>query len=846
MEPLLEREDELAALDEAARRGGFFVLVGGEAGIGKTTLVRALRERLRGEREVVVGACEPLSVPVPLGPLRELAELPDGGDPLALARHLLDHLDAKVAVVEDAHWADPTTLDVLRVLARRLEGTNVAVVVTYRDDEVAANPPLERLLGDLATSPSVRRLRLRPLSDAAVRELAAPAGVDPERLAQVTGGNPFLVVESLAAGDRLPASVRAATLARAGRLDPAARDVVAAAAAIGGRVPPLLLERVAPGSAPGVEEALARGVLVADGPMLGFRHELIRAAIESSLSPPRRLELHRRVVAALADERPPDHARLAHHAELAGLDAEACRYAARAAEDAERVGALRETSLQAARALRLGSALDGAERIELLLRHSHAANFANLRLEDAVESADEAIELAVRLGDRVREGRARVARAAALWSLAREREAREAAERAVEVLEGTGDLDALARAHAARIRMEATSFDPRAALELAPQALALATDAGLEETRVAVEISRRLALGHLGDPTAPDLLAAVAAEARERGFVIQTVRAYVNLVHTAAALRRHDVVDAAEPEAQEVFDEYQTTIPAHAVELYRALSLLDRGRWEEARAAGTRRDRRWAGEAPFALMLHGLVDARRGEPGAADLLERAWSEVAQTPDGFRRGAIRVACVEAAWLAGDSAAARRHLRERSPSFHARTGSDLALWAFRYGIELEPPEHAPEPVLLELAGDWRAAIEGWRVLDAPYEAALAALPGDERAARAAVDELHRLGGDAAARAFARDRGGKAPRGPRRSTRAHPAGLTRREQEVLDCLAGGVTNREIAATLHLSERTVAHHVSAILRKLGVSTRLAAARWAADRENMGSPSDAAPPRRS
>jgi DNA-binding CsgD family transcriptional regulator len=245
-------------------------------------------------------------------------------------------------------------------------------------------------------------------------------------------------------------------------------------------------------------------------------------------------------------------------------------------------------------------------------------------------------------------------------------------------------------------------------------------------------------------------------------------------------------------------------------------------------------------------MLHGLVDARRGEAGAADLLERAWSEVADTPDSFRRGAIRVACVEAAWLSGDSARARDHLRDSSGSFHARTGSDLALWAHRYGLEAELPANAPEPVRLELAGDWRGAIDAWRALDSPYEAALAALAGDDRAAREAVAELHRLGGDAAARAFARERGGKAPRGPRRSTRAHPAGLTRREQEVLDSLADGATNREIAATLHLSERTVAHHVSAILRKLGVSTRVAAARWAAGRENIGSPSDAVPPRRS
>jgi DNA-binding NarL/FixJ family response regulator len=132
-----------------------------------------------------------------------------------------------------------------------------------------------------------------------------------------------------------------------------------------------------------------------------------------------------------------------------------------------------------------------------------------------------------------------------------------------------------------------------------------------------------------------------------------------------------------------------------------------------------------------------------------------------------------------------------------------------------------------VRLELAGDWRGAIRAWRALDAPYEAALAALPGDERAARDAMAALQRLGATAAARAFARERearGAASLRGPRRSTLANAAGLTRREQEVLAGLAGGATNAQLAATLSLSERTVSHHVSAILGKLGAPTRTAA----------------------
>src|SRR5579884_317535 len=845
MPPLLERDAELAALEavvgELAAGHGRLVLVGGEAGIGKTSLVRELRRRTASSARFFVAGCEALSVPAPLAPVRELAEAAGAGDvadragdPLALARSLLRALSAHapvVAVVEDAHWADPATLDVLRLLARRLEDVAVAVVITYRDDEVDASSELRRLLGDLATRPAVERLALSRLSEATLRALAQGAGIDADRLARLTGGNPFLVVESIAAGGKLPESVRNAVLARAARLGRAAREAVVAAAAIGPRVDPRLLEAVLPGSGEAVEEALAHGVVVSDGPLLGFRHELMREAIEASTSPPRRADLHARVLDALASGAfPADNARLAHHAELAGRAGDAARYAALAAADAERLGALREAALQAERALRLGSLAED-ERLDVLLLHSRAANFASVRLEDAAESAEEAIALATRLGDRVRLGRALVALAAALWSLDDVGRARAVADRAVEVLEGSGDAAAqLARAHAMRVRMEATAFDPRVALELGPRALQLAEQAGLEQTRVDVAISVALARGHRGDSGALEVPAETARAARAAGLTIETVRAYVNLVFLASTLRRHDVVDAATGEALALFDEYQTTIPANAVQLYRARSLLDRGRWDEADATFTLRGREWAAEAPVVLAWRGLVGARRGEAGAGALVERGWAELGGVPESSRHALVQVALVEAAWLRGDVAAAALLVQaaQRSAATRfARAASDLASWARRVGVEAEPPAGAPEPVVHELAGDWRAAVRAWREREAPYEAALAALPGDERAARDALAALHALGAEGAARAFARAReslGARAVRGPRPSTRVHPAGLTRREQEVLEQLATGATNAGIAAALHLSERTVAHHVSAILRKLGAATRLAA----------------------
>ena len=283
MDRLLEREEALgslaAALDAARSDSGRMVLIRGEAGIGKTSLLRAVRET--GSLPFYLGRCEPLSVPEPLGPVRELAEAvgvgesPElaTGERRALARVLRSALTAQgpaVAAIEDAHWADPATLDVVRILARRIEEAPLALLLTLRDDELAANPALARLVGDLATDPSVSRIALAPLSMQAVRTMAAPAGADAREVARVTGGNPFLVVEMLAAVDGLPASVRDATLARVSRLSSEARGLVDLAAVVGERVPAALLDVLAPGQAPAIEEALARGVLTDDARPSGF------------------------------------------------------------------------------------------------------------------------------------------------------------------------------------------------------------------------------------------------------------------------------------------------------------------------------------------------------------------------------------------------------------------------------------------------------------------------------------------------------------------------------------------------------------------------------------------------
>jgi DNA-binding CsgD family transcriptional regulator len=843
VDQLLEREGELAALraavGSAGEGRGSVVLLTGEAGIGKTSILRAMYAEM-GPEGFVVGRCEPLSVPVPLAPLRELADaagapdLPelDGDDRFALARALLAQLTARrvaVAVVEDAHWADPATLDVVRILARRAEQQPLVLVVTYRDDELSAAGPLAVLVGDLATESSVQRLGLRPLSAAGVRTLAADR-VDVTQLLRVTGGNPFLVVESLAADGALPSSVRDMALARVARLGPSARGVVDAAAVIGQRVAPDLLDAVAPESAGAVEEALACGVLTDDGATLGFRHELTRQAIEGAIASPRRARLHAMVVAALDGST--DHALLAHHAERAGLHATASQHAVLAADAAERVGALLETGLQLERALRLGDELNSQERADLLLRYARAMNFAGRQLEEARDAALEAVTIADGLVDRRRGGRARSILSATLWSLDELTKARAAALEAVTLLAGEPPDEEVAHAHAAHLRIESIAFDPSAVIEAAPAALAVAAEAGAHEALIDIGISLGLARGHRGEPDAAALLGAARAEATSVGATIPAIRAYVNGLAVAADARDHERADAILADALELFARFQTTIPRLYALVMHARSRFDRGDWDGALTALAEGRAVWHGGHTVADGVEGLIRARRGEAGAASLVRGALTSLTELPPGWRHLFLHAALAEIAWIEGDLNAARSAAESGLSAPYAtqlaRPAGDAALWLARAGGAVPATDAPlPDPVRHELAGDWNGAINAWRSLDAPYEAALAALPGDDRAARHAMMVLRRLGADGTARAFALERqarGGVSLRGPRRSTLTNPAGLTRREQEVLRALAAGGTNAQLAAQLHLSERTVAHHVSAILTKLGAPTRTAA----------------------
>src|SRR5215471_15069540 len=312
---LVERERELAMLEaafaEVSSGHGRVVLVTAEAGGGKTALIDRFCAGRAGAARVLRGACDALFTPRPLGPIHdfaadvgpELAETLQGeAIPYQVAAALIDELDGgkpTLLVVEDVHWADEATVDMLRLVSRRIATTPLLIILSYRDQALDTRHPLRIMLGDLASGLAPVRLDLAPLSSAAVAQLSGPYDVDAGELHHVTGGNPFFVTEVLASGKgSIPSTVRDALLARVSRLSSEARTLLEAVAIVPAQVELWLLDALAGENVGALEECLSSGMLVAGAGTVAFRHELARLAIEESIEPRRRLSLHRAALAA--------------------------------------------------------------------------------------------------------------------------------------------------------------------------------------------------------------------------------------------------------------------------------------------------------------------------------------------------------------------------------------------------------------------------------------------------------------------------------------------------------------------------------------------------------------------
>ena len=845
---LLEREGALAALaearDSAALGYGRVVVVVGEPGIGKTALVTSFIESLAADARTLVGSCDDLSIPRPLGAIHDLAgalspaleeALVAGASPHDIHRLLLAELalppQPTVLVLEDVHWADEATLDVITLLARRIRSLPVLLLLTCRDGEAPPEHPVHATVS--ATSVVIE---LQPLSEDAVASLSGDGADD---VYAATGGNPFYVSELLASrtSDELPRSIANAVRGRVSRLSADERRLVELVSVVPNRVATSVLDAVLPDWPAAAEEPERRALLEVHPRYVRFRHELARNAIRSSVPIAARRGLHAEILAVLLPAEA-DPADIVHHAEAAGAENVVAEYALVAARRAAALDSNREAYSHYRRASAFLDRLPAPERAAVLEEVARAA-YAVYRLDDAFGAIKRSIAEWTALGDGAAVGRCTQILSRFHWHAGDGDAARASAIEAIEILEPLGETVELARAYSGLAQLKNLAEYNDQALAWGERALDLATRLGDERTRAHVLVNLGSVMMDVDHRQVSTLLDAHAF-ADEVGDKHEATRALGNLGYALMSWAQPEPAVRYARQALAYAEQNEVDNLASYTAVTLAWLKLRAGEWEEA-------ERITRGELEKSMSVAHLVAntvltelaVRRGDADAGERLADLAAQAVRASEPQRLAPLVELETEWALTTGAPMPVERLEalldEKRPPGALIGWGAiRVAAWAAVAGIsvELDPPASAPHAAMLR--GDWSAAADAFGEVGWSYDRALMlSLLDDEEALNEAVEIARRLGAEPLTKRVAgrlRELGLRVPPGPRETTRANPAGLTARQLEVLALLTDGLTNAEIADRLVVSPRTAEHHVAAVLTKLGAATRRDATRRAAE----------------
>ena len=712
------------------------------------------------------------------------------------------------------------------------------LVLTYRDDEVTRDHPLQQVLGMTSAAPRLRRLQLARLSAEAVRQLGAATAMDADEVFAVTSGNPFFVSEVLASGDfgGVPPTIAEAVLARLSDLDAPTRDALEQLAVVPSAAERWLVEAVVPGGLAALAAAEQRRVLNVLPSRVAFRHELARRAIVDSMPAARRVACNQAVLAALLERRQSvngagdggvDLSRIMHHAAEVGDVEVIVGHGPAAAREAVAAGSHREAVAHYRLVLDHRSAFPASEPADLL--EAYAVECYTIGLADlAVPAQEDAVPLRRNLDDPGALGLSLRWLSRTYWWAGARPEAEARATEAIELLDDAGDRLALATALSNQSQLHMLAGRRPESIAVGERAIAMARDLGDPALLSHALNNVGYAYWDSGQAEGRALLEESLAVALNAHEVEHACRAYVNIVWHLIDELGLDEAGQILDEAIEMADDAEFLGFLRYMHVTKGMIKLAQGGWDEAE-----REAEWGVDAQPIIRCPGLVVLGRAQVGGArTAAPSCCRKPGRSPSGLARrsawpgrvGAARGGVAGWRHVGGrcaDGPRVRGRAALRQPPFAA----ELGYWMRLAGADVSV-EPSDLPYALLAGGRWREAADAWQRAGCPYEHAAALAqspdPADVLAALAALDEL---GAEPLARRVRhrlRELGvSRIPRGPTPSTRDNPAGLTDRQVEVVRLLADGLTNAEIAARLVLSVRTVDTHVAAILTKLDARTR-------------------------
>ena len=849
---LLERKPFFDLLHQklaASKLGeGHCVFVCGEAGIGKTSLVKTFCKDLKEEYKVFQGTCDALFTPRPLAPLHDIASQmqidlwqndDEHLDRTGLFTRLFSQLSKQeqktLIVFEDIHWADEATLDFIKFFSRRISQLPCLFILTYRDDENAFVSSMRNIIAQLQPD-SFTRLQLTSLSRQAVASMAAGKGYNGEDVYAISGGNPFYVNEILASySPGVPDNIKDAILSVYDKQEEGTKNAWQICSVIPGGLEVNRFARIKSSWDEGMDHCFALNIITVKDDKVVFKHELYRRTIEGSLSPFKRIALNKMMLdlflTSFEDEG--EIERIVHYAKNANENALVIKYAPLAARQAASVGAHTEAAKLFLTAIEYSTG-DKEQLLELYEAYAYECYLTNQTAEAIIYSS-KSLELWKQKGDIENLGNCLYFLSRLWWINDNLKKAEYFAGQAIEVLENQPSSKAKAMAYSLMSQLKMFSDLPGECIEWGEKAIALAKE--LSNTTVL-----SYALGNVGSvqiriPALRQEGLAMLKQslqiASENDHKDSEGMAYVNMGYNGLIIKDYALAEEALAVGIPYCEENNFDLWRLYLLTIKAKLKLETGDWPAAYNLANKltEDEKTAKLIKiFVLTILATVDMRRGnvEHVLPRLIE-AKSNAFETMEPQRIIQALTAFLEYEWILEKHFIEKEILESAIKMTEERGNiygnSEFSFWLKKARGRFLPLKEVYEGYDISNSEKAKKAARLWKEIGCSYNEALCLFEGSDEDKREAITIIQGLGANAILQKMKlqmRSSGIKhIPRGLRKSTQSNPAFLTERELDVLQLLKEGLHNKEIAGKLFISSKTVDHHISSILFKLDVKSR-------------------------
>ena len=848
---LVERDAFLSLLQArgtaVAAGEGHCVFVSGEAGIGKTSLVKAFCRILPKTFNVYQGTCDALFTPRPLAPLydvlsqrhSQLLKTSTGMEErtalfAGFFQELSDQEKPIIIVFEDIHWADEATLDFIKFFARRITQLHCLFLLTYRDTEIDAAHPLRNVLGQLPAG-SFTRIQLPALSEYAVEKMAVEKGLNGQDVYNITAGNPFYVTEILAGySTGIPENIKDAILSVYNRQTEKTKEIWELLSVIPAGIHVKYIEKWDPSHMPGIDRSLESKMLILEKGQLFFKHELYRRTIETSLSPLKRLALNKKMLDLFREdfEKAGEIERIIHHAKNANEYDLVVHYAPIAGERAASLGAHREACRLYLSAIEYYQETNKDLLLELYEPYAYECYLTN-RISEAIIYTTRAMHIWKEKKDIEKTGNSLRLLSRLWWFAGNRKNASAYATQAVETLDDQPASPAKAMACSNMSQLYMLSKESAKSIHWGEKAIEMARK--LDNNEILSHALNNVGTVQMTDTGTRqkgiELLGQSLNIALSNGLHEHAARAYTNLCSNGIASKDYAFSKKILNEGIHYCQEHDLDSWSFYMLSWKARLLLETGQWKEACSIAENMLKNEGHPAVIrisVLAVMATLKMRKGDMDTIPLLEEATAMAFEAMELQRIVPALVACLEYEWISGQQFVAQSSIDTTvgliTQSDDFIEASEFAFWLYKARQQEIPLKKIYTGYEYGSESTLKAATL-WKEAGCPYQCALALFGGNDENKREAIGMVLELGATAVYEKMKMEMRGEGikniPRGARKTTRANAASLTGRELDILQLLKEGLQNKEIASRLFISAKTVDHHISSIFFKLDVNTR-------------------------